>query len=109
MKIWDTKGKARHSFPSRLERSKQSNYFRLNWKGLSPRVLGVCNGPVVLHMGGGALPLPTAPLPSPDLARTAPGGGCKSQRWPQLQLHKRQLTGHQSQHRATPRSVEVNH
>lgn len=53
MKIWDTKGKARHSFPSRLERSKQSNYFRLNWKGLSPRVLGVCNGPVVLHMGGG--------------------------------------------------------
>lgn len=108
VKIWDTKGKARHSFPSRLERSRQSNYFRLNWKGLSPRVLGVCDGPVVLRMVGGTAS-PHSPAAIPRAGPDCSGGGCKSQRWPQLQLHKRQLTGHQSQHRATPRSVEVNH
>lgn len=87
MKRWGTKGKARHSSPCSLERSKQSNYFRLNWKGLSPALpqgLGVCGDPAMLRTAGGhSLP---------------PQPGCHPQTWPGL------LPGTAARPRGRPRS-----
>jgi len=81
VKRWGTKGKARYSSPGGLERSKWSNYFGLNWKGLSralPRGVGVCDGPQCCSRGGMASPCNPAASPGP--APMAPGKGCGSWR-----------------------------